>query len=240
MLTSEHILLESDFREVPAPRSARKTHAQVEVRARLRRSSLQLEIIDYYYLAVRSRTPSTELEYVLDLRFVAAPPRLARHVAGRWLAASLLLMALAFAVGASIGSSGRPWWHHAWLPLCAALTGAGALAALVGAFRTTETVRLLSIHGRARLLDFTGGVGTLRALRPFMARLAAHIRLSSAARRRTRGEHLRDEMREHARLREIGVLSAEEYESGKARILAQHAPAAAGAAQPRAAPSRAH
>ena len=72
MQTSEHILLESDEREVPALGSARKTHAQVEVTSRLRRCVLQLEIIDYYYLSVRSRSPSGELGYVLDLRFVAA------------------------------------------------------------------------------------------------------------------------------------------------------------------------
>ena len=41
MQTSEHILLESDEREVPALGSARKTHAQVEVTSRLRRCVLQ-------------------------------------------------------------------------------------------------------------------------------------------------------------------------------------------------------
>jgi hypothetical protein len=59
-----------------------------------------------------------------------------------------------------------------------------------------------------------------------MAKLAAHIRLSSAARRRTKAEHLRDEMREHLRLKELGVLSAGEYEKAKVRILDQHSPAA--------------
>jgi hypothetical protein len=40
-----------------------------------------------------------------------------------------------------------------------------------------------------------------------------------------RSEHLRDEMREHFRLRESGVLSVEEYEASKARILAEHSSA---------------
>lgn len=43
-----------------------------------------------------------------------------------------------------------------------------------------------------------------------------------------RPEHLRDEMREHFRLRKHGVLTAEEYEASKARILAEHSPASAG------------
>jgi len=51
----------------------------------------------------------------------------------------------------------------------------------------------------------------------------AHIRLAAAARRHTKAEHLRDEMREHQRLRELGVLSVGDYEVSKARILGQHA-----------------
>jgi len=87
-------------------------------------------------------------------------------------------------------------------------------------------VSLFSTHGAARLLECTGGLGTFYVLRGFMKKLAAHIRLASAARRRTKAEHLRDEMREHLRLKEIGVLSAGEYETAKVRILDHHSPAA--------------
>jgi hypothetical protein len=232
MQTSEHILLESDEREVPALRNARKTHAQVEGRSRLRRRVLRLEIIDYYYLSVRSLSRSVELEYVLDLRFVAAPPRVSRHVAWRWINASLVLLALATGMAAWIGSSAAPWSQHGSLRVCAAVIGIWVLVTLIAAYRTTETVRLYSVHGAARLLEFTGGLGTFRALRPFLAKLVAHTRLALRARRRSRAEHLRDEMREHSRLREIGVLSDEEYESAKVRILAHHVPATSTRARP--------
>jgi hypothetical protein len=232
MQTSEHILLESDEREVPALRNARKTHGQVEVRSRLRRRVLRLEIIDYYYLSVRSLSRFGELEYVLDLRFVAAPPRVSRHVAWRWINASLVLLGFATVMAAWIGSSAAPSWQHGWLRVCAAVTGIWVLATLVAAYRTTETVRLYSVHGAARLLEFTGGLGTFRALRPFLAKLVAHTRLALAARRPARAEHLRDEMREHSRLREIGVLSDEEYEAAKLRILAHHVPRTSARAKP--------
>jgi hypothetical protein len=231
LLTTEHILLESDDREVPALRDARKVHARVEVRSRLRRGVLQLEIIDYYYLAVRTCSPSTKLEYVLDLRFIDAPPRVARHVAWRWIAASLGGVALATVIVRS-DFSATHWWHHYGLALSGGVLAIWVLATWVAAYRSIETVHLSSMHGEATLLEFTGGIGTRRHLRQFIAKLAAHIRLASAARRRTRAEHLRDEMREHARLREIGVLSAEEYESSKARILAQHAPPTRAGASP--------
>jgi hypothetical protein len=58
---------------MPDLRGARTVHAQIEFRSRLRRRVLHLEIIDYYYLSVRSHSRSVWLEYVLDLRFVDAP-----------------------------------------------------------------------------------------------------------------------------------------------------------------------
>jgi hypothetical protein len=225
MVTTEHILLESDVREVPALRQARKVHGGIDVRGRLRRRVLRLRIIDYYYLSVLSRSRSAELEYVLDLRFVDAP-RLSRHVAWRWIMASLTLLAVAAGMAAHIGASATPWWKHGWLGPCAAVTAIFALTTLIAAYRTTETVHLFSTTGRAKLLEFVGGAGTFRALRRFMATLAAHRRLAAAARRPRRGEHLRDEMREHQRLRDLGVLTAQEYEGSKQRILAEHAPGA--------------
>jgi hypothetical protein len=223
MSATEHILLESDDREVPDPRAARKVHVRIGLESRLRRRAMQLEIIDYYYLSVRSWRPRAPLAaYVLDLRFVDATPRLSRHIAWRWLAVALFLVALAAAIAAwpgPFGSSTRP---HNWLVPCLTAMGLGALAVLTCAYRTHETVTIYSANGGAKLMEFTGGLGTLRALRLFLAKLAAHTRLATAARRRSRSEHLRDEMREHFRLKEIGLLSMEEYEAAKARILGQH------------------
>jgi hypothetical protein len=221
MTATEHILLETDLRHVPELREARKSHARIELRSRLRRRVLQLTIIDYYYLSVCSHSRARSLEFSLDLRFVHTP-RLSRHIAWRWLSASLgLIVTAALAVN---HAAGPPWWRLHWLSVCGALALAAGAATLVCLYRTTESVRLFSTYGAARLLEFTGGLGTLRALRPFLAKLAAHTQLASTARRRTKAEHLRDEMREHQRLRETGVLSASEYEASKARILAQHAP----------------
>src|SRR6266481_2935086 len=226
MPTPEHIVLESDLRQVPVLRDARTVHAQTEFRSRLRSRIVQLEIFDYYYLSVRSHSRSVLLEYVLDLRFVDGPRRL-RRIAWRWIIFSLLLITLSSGIASRINSSATPWWQHDWLlPVCVIVIVVWPFATLVSAYRTTETVILFSTHGAARLLECTGGLGTFRFFRPFMAKLAAHIRLAAAARRRTRAEHLRDEMREHLRLKEIGVLLSGEYETAKVRILDQHSPAA--------------
>ncbi|HYB65902.1 MAG TPA: hypothetical protein VEC59_11665 [Steroidobacteraceae bacterium] len=222
MPPAEHIVLESDVREVPDLRAIRRVHADLEVRSRLRRCALQLQVIDYYYLAVRSRSRSSDLAYVLDLRFVAGLPQLSRHVAWRWIYSALGLLAVTLGMGAWIGASATPWWRHEALGTCAAVAGCWALATLIAAYRTTATVRLLSTHGQARLLEFTGGLGALRAVRRFMPKLAAHLQLAASARRATKAEQLRDELREHRRLRKLGVLGMEDYEASKSRILAQH------------------
>lgn len=220
MSSAEHIVLESDLREVPELRAARKVHARIAFRSRLRRRFLQLEIFDYYYLAVRSHSRSARLEYVLDLRFMDTP-QLSRHVSWRWIAASLLLTGLVYAI-VHFGQWAPPWWQRHWLTGFTALTGAWAVATLVALYRTTETIRLFSTGGAAMLLECTGGLGTLRGVRRFMGKVAAHARLAAGARRRTRAAHLRDEMREHVRLKDLGVLREPEYESAKARILGKH------------------
>jgi hypothetical protein len=221
MPKTEHILLESDLRQVPGLRDARTVHARIEFRSRLRRSLMQLEIIDYYYLSVRSRSRNKLREYVLDLRFTDAPRSL-RHISWRWITFSLVFIAIALGIASRIDPSATASWQRHWLSVCISVIGVWAFATLVAVYRTTEKVSLLSTHGAARLLECTGGLGTFRVFRSFMAKLAAHIRLAAGARRCTKTEHLRDEMREHLRLKEIGVLSAGEYEKAKVRILDQH------------------
>jgi len=220
MTTGEHILLESDEREIPNPRSSRRRHGSIVVRSRLRRRSLDLEVIDYYFLVVRlHRGRSFVSEYVLDLRFVAPSLQFARRIAWRWALATLVMGGLAVAIALRIDTSASP---EEWLKACAAVSGMTLVAGIVFSYRTIETVRLFSAHGRARLLEFTTGLGAIRALQPFAVKLAAHIRIAEEARRSSRSEHLRDEMREHFRLHQTGVLSTEEYENSKGRILAGH------------------
>ena len=160
-------------------------------------------------------------EYVLDLRFVDPSVRMSRHIATKWLVATLLLAALAVAIGLGVQGSAAP---GSWLVACLTASTLAVGAGFVCAYRTTETLAVFSIHGRARLLEYTGMLGLRRALRPFLTKLSSHVRMAIAARRPSKALHLRDEMREHARLHESGVLSKPEYEACKARILAEHAP----------------
>jgi hypothetical protein len=220
---SEHVLLESDEGyTVPHPRAPRRRHARVDVPDRIRRRVLMLEIIDDFFLTVRvQRSQSVMAEYVLDLRFVDPKVRMSRHIATRWLLATLGLTALAVVVGLRVQGSAAP---GNWLVAGLIASTLAVAAGFVCAYRTTETITVFSLHGRAKLLEYTGMLGLGRAVRSFLIKLSAHVQAAIGARRRSKALHLRDEMREHARLHETGVLSKVEYEACKARILAAHAP----------------
>lgn len=223
MAASEHILLESDVRDVPELRAARKVHARLVVRNLLRRRAIELTLIDYFYLSVRERRArSPGLEYVLDLRFADPILGLSRHIPWRWITATVALVTLCGAIGWRVVAAPGPWWQHSWIAVFGTLFGAAAIGAIVSAWRAHETLVLFSTNGRARLLEFTGGIGTFRVLRRFSVQLAAHLRIAIAARRPANAEHLRDEMREHFRLKSIGVLAEEDYEAAKRLILARH------------------
>jgi hypothetical protein len=216
MTEAEHILLESDERVVPTLETARRIHARVELRGGPWRHVTVLALIDGCYLAVRTvHAKSVTARYVVDLRFADPAPRLERRIAWRSLAAGATCLALAI------------FFATREIAVTVALSG-GAACALFAAFHlTTETLTLFSANGRARLVAHTGRVGTFRALRQFRARLESHLLLALGARRGSRALHLRDEMREHFRLRSAGALTETEYEDAKRRILATHVPAAA-------------
>jgi hypothetical protein len=223
MRQTEHILLESDDRDIPGLHTARRTDAHLRFQSALRRRTVELDIIDYYYLSVRiGRGRAPLIEYVLDLRFAAPSVLRYRHFPWKWMTAATALGALSAAGLWWISVSAVPWWRSEQGAVAAALLVSTAGATLVSAYRMTETFCLLSVHGRANLLELTGGVGTFRSVRSFTRKLEAHIDIARAARRSSRGQHLRDEMREHFRLHEAGVLSSEAYDESKKRILAGH------------------
>ena len=220
---TEHIVLETETREVPQLQSRRRVHASLRCRSRLRRRSLDLSIIDYYYLGIRvGQSGAAAREYVLDLRFVDPSFTLTRHIPWRCIWTALALTAATGADAMWYAAETASRTRHFAAEASATLFAGATLAYLAVAMRLVETVALHSLHGRVPVLEYRGGAGTLRRIRPFMRKLGAHVRLAAAAGHSTRAEHLRDEMREHYRLKEAGVLSGETYDASKARILAQH------------------
>jgi hypothetical protein len=88
--------------------------------------------------------------------------------------------------------------------------------------RTTESLEFRSVHGQVTLVSVTGAIGSTQDGKKFFVELIKSIGAAKAARPQPPQQFLRDEMREHHRLREIGALTEAQYEASKGRILAAH------------------
>jgi hypothetical protein len=87
---------------------------------------------------------------------------------------------------------------------------------------TTESLLFLSVHGRARVIAISGGLGATRAARQCAVDIVKHINQARKQTKQSRPAYLRDEMREHSRLHDQGALNDEQYEEAKGRILRAH------------------
>jgi hypothetical protein len=188
----------------------------------------ELSLLAGHYLRVRcSHADGSWGDYSFDLGFLGAGHTRARHIP--W--AGFALVAALVAAGA--GTMALAWARHeSWThPFLLGLVG--CVVVVLGTFalvsflrRTTETLELRSLHGQAPLARLTGGLGSARRLTALVCDLAKGAKAARAARPRERRQFLREEMRAHHGLHQSGVLSAEEYESSKALILAAHDEAA--------------
>ncbi len=170
MQATEHIVLEAETREVPQLQSRRRVHASLRCRSRLRRRSLHLSIIDYYYLGIRvGQSGAAAREYVLDLRFVDPSFALTRHIPWRCIWTALALTAAAGAGAMWYAADTVSRLRHLAAEVSATLFAGATLAYLVVAVRLVETVALHSLHGRAAVLEYRGGAGTLRRIPPIHA-----------------------------------------------------------------------
>jgi hypothetical protein len=220
---SEHISLESTPEPATTPSAAarRKVRAVYELKSSLRGCSTELSLLEDHFVSVRSVRPGGELkDYVLDLRFANAKPVLVRRIAWTWLVLSLVFALLSVAAGWLYFSANTPLVPT--LSVGATMLAGVAVSLFVFLRRTTESLEFTSVHGQVTLISITGGIGSGRSGKTFFVNLIKSINAAKTARLQTKPDFLRDEMREHHRLRELGVLSQQEYEAGKMRILAAH------------------
>ena len=223
-MSAEHVYIESDVSEIPDPRKIRNVQASLKLLSRWRGCATTLDIFENQFLAVRSKRPRASLkQYALDLRFVDPTPERRRHIPWKCLQVAAGLVLLSLGVWWWMKRSSLPFDENPWLPAWALIVSSTVFTALLCAYRMTETMTFFSVHGRARLFDVVGGLVRFRRHVSSRAELGARIQRAGSMRRETRAKLLRDEMREHYRLQQHGVLSMPEYEESKARILQQHA-----------------
>ena len=221
---SEHIHIEAEPGSVaPAtPSRSRKVRSSFTLKSRLRGCETEISILEDHFAAVRTVRPDVQpCKYEVDLRFASPRPVRVRSISWFWLALTGCLALLAVGGIGSTWSDASRWASPIFLTALLTLLAAG-VATLLFLRRTVESLEFVSMHGGATLLSVAGGIGSARSGKHFFIELIKSINAAKAARPQERPQFLRDEMREHHRLRELGVLSEEQYEQSKARILASH------------------
>jgi hypothetical protein len=212
---AEHISLESapeeQSRSVES-KKPRKVIDQFVLKSGVRGMSTELRLLEDYWLSVHSIRPRSEpRKYLVDLRFVNPKPNRIREISWSWLAAGVALLLIG--VGA------------AWLSGFAIAAGglvASAATLFIAYLRTTESLTFTSVHGGAVLVSITGGLGSCRKAKHFFVTLMKHISVARTKATQQKQQYLREEMREHSRLKELGVLTEEEYETSKQKIFASY------------------
>jgi len=220
----EHIHIEAEPGAVaaPAPHRNRKVRSCYVLKSPLRGCETEVSILEDHFVAVRCVRPDAEArKYEVDLRFANPKPVRVRSISWFWLmlAASLILLA-AGGLWSTWADAGR-WSSAIFLSALVTLL-ASAGATIMFLRRTVESLEFMSMHGGATLVSVAGGIGSARSGKRFFIELIKSINAAKAARPQERPQFLRDEMREHHRLRELGVLTDQQYEQSKARILASH------------------
>jgi hypothetical protein len=219
----EHVTMETaDEGVAPPEETTRAALRTCVIEGPFRQPGGELTILDGHYLGVRSVHPGKgPCEYQLDLRF-ARPGQVRVHrIPWGWLGVATFLAALgaaALAFAASRGLDGAA----IFLIVGLAALAASPLAGYAAARSAMTLVEIRSVHGDAPIARVCGQVGRARIDGAFADELAGHIEAARRARPQDRKQFLCDLMREHHRLRSLGILGEEEYEAGKARILAAH------------------
>ena len=222
-IQAEHICLESEepiFAD--RPRGSR-VGPTLTVTSSPRGFETELAFRADHQLEVRTRRRREPVRhYVVDLRFVEAEPVVERRVAWRcWQAAATLAALGLLGYGLSPEFAVAGWKQAGWQVSIGLLTGAACMG-LLGWYRTRDVIVLRSVHGAARLAEITGGLGCARGAGTFMAELRRRIEAARSQATQSKQQFLRDEMREHHRLWNAGVLSDSVYDACKRRILEAH------------------
>ena len=155
---------------------------------------------------------------MIDFRYLDSKQLLSRFIATNALYAALGSMGFASLMGALAYFSVLP-------PITLSATLGSIVAAVVAMTlfiqRTHEQVVFHTKHGQARALPLLANVGCFAACRALVPKLVSAIDEAGKLNTQNRGCYLREEMREHYRLRDIGVLTHDACTTGTRRVLAQ-------------------
>jgi hypothetical protein len=223
---AEHCVLEDVTVQQPALSSeyvrsaeSRDVCDEHQIGDKLRGRSTLVRIFDDGWLDLEiDRRGKASSHYRIDLRYLDPVPAITQHRPIRMLKAAAV--AAAFTALCSIPAYFG--WLSAW-SVPAAIAGGVVTAGLlfVAFYLTHEKIHFQTLHGRADVVRFGAGLGTIRRFRKLLPTIVDAIADAAESVGDETAVYLRAEMREHYRLRSSGILSEQECAESTGRILTQ-------------------
>jgi hypothetical protein len=212
----EHVYIVSDELEQV---EAKTIDAELEYC--MSKACLRLVIFNGTYLGFQlSNSRDVQKDYWLNLAFLDTRP--VRQPDRFWLTVAALSGAATVGTFAVMHSPLAATLAVSLL-VTTALTSVATVASLgLAAFRACNRIVFLSQHGRAAVLQLPVPRKDREHLERFVHELRAAASRAKARCVTMRGDYLRDEMKEHRRLLESGVLRVDQFEAARSLILGAH------------------
>ena len=217
--TTEHISLGDDFGVLAGADEPEKITQRHEVANRTCGRRMQLIFYEEGYLRVREWQRKKKVrDYLLSLRFLSPATTVTRKLPMR-----VLHVAAGFA-GFGLLCALVSWltpWNALFTP-AAVFSGTGAvIASMLFIYLAHEKTEFATAAGNATALTLLGTADSFKRCRSLVPEIVRAIEDAQAKNIQNRSDYLRQEMREHYRLREFGVLDHDDCSDATRRILAQ-------------------
>lgn len=216
--TTEHISLGEDFAVLAGAEEPEKITRRFEFKNRLRGRRTQLVFYAEGFLRVRQWQRKKKVrDYLLSLRFLSPDTSTSRHIPMR-----VLQVAAGFA-GFGLLCGLISWvspWNALFTPAAVVGAAGAALAALLFAYLAHERTKFQSFAGKTTVLTLVGTADSFKRCRAIAPEISKAIEDAQVQNIQNQTDYLRQEMREHYRLREYGVIDQNGCSDATRRILA--------------------
>jgi len=214
--TPERINIESGS---PAEDGLQTVAERFELKDRARNRLTELTLFDQGTLKlVEHHRKKLIKAHRFKLRYLDPVPTFATHVAKRCFYAALGLGSVA---GIAALLAKFSLLHSYTLPLAIVATTAAVVVLLLAIYRTHDKIVFRTLHGHSPAITLTAGFGYVRRFRSILPSLVTAIEEAAESIGDDTMVFLREEMREHYRLRGDGILTPEDCNSSTEKILAQ-------------------
>jgi len=219
-IEAEEILIatdEPDFHTPPSLSQQSRLRIELHNRAHARYTEVTLFEGDWLSIRHHSRSKAGHAQ-LINLKFVDPTPNVQKYLAKKSLG-----LAAGFATLGIVNSLLALFsiWQNVTI-VTAACAFVGMLVAFaVFMYRTQERFVFHTRNGRAPVILLLATLGSFRKCRRFIPQLSDAINDAQAHEKKIKEQLLREEMREHYRLTETGVLSKDVCSTSTQKILDQ-------------------